>query len=330
MQEVTSNFYGLAVWKSNATMTLDRNVKEAWDLLGERRVCRRGAVTSELGTLVFGVGILTAAIAAPAHAAPLAVLGNSTDGAATTAWWSGQAPSPLDSLLRGNANPGGWVDPASTAPSAPISRVLTRPDLTVNNARSLGALYGADRVLTGKVQWVTDGSVSWVGLSRVTVRVDAAWVGTSGAVDSSSVRFELSAYGSSREQAMERAAQLAAREIGVRVGGAPTAAEIAPSASRHEVLVKSPEGGAGFVAFMRLLREVDRGVVDIKEAWATEGAVGVAVELDEEAPFQRVVAGLRAVLARSPALLAFRITDASAESVSVEIDAPSPAAEQPR
>jgi hypothetical protein len=81
---------------------------------------------------------------------------------------------------------------------------------------------------------------------------------------------------------------------------------------------------------MRLLREVDRGVVDIKEAWATEGAVGVAVELDEEAPFQRVVAGLRAVLARSPALLAFRITDASAESVSVEIDAPSPAAEQPR
>ena len=230
-----------------------------------------------------------------ASAATLPMVVDATQDPATF-WWAEEgtvAASPFDELLFAAAEAGGSdvVSPRAVSPDGTISRIYRTADISPNNARNFAGLYGADRVLLGSVVSEPGTSVGWLALARTRSVIDARLVdASSGAVIHS---FRLSADGIHADPAEALAASLAALArdtLRVVETYQPGSGAVGDGSVDPVVVVLGAEGDAApYVAFRTALRDSHPSVIEIAEAWATEGRIALRVDLDEGGEFDQVV-----------------------------------------
>lgn len=215
-----------------------------------------------------------------------------------TSWWVGDAPSPADEAMRDGSAPvgGRWRNPEGVQLAAPPSRVFLRHDLSTNNGRALAGVYGATHALVGRVQWEVAEGLSFVGLQAVRARLEGTWVVASEQATLGSYQIVVTGFGSTQEQAMAQAASLL--ELEVRRSRPAAQASTPPSLAvgDDELVVEVKGPASAYVAFLRRLRELDKGIIDLGEVWATEGSVCLRLELDEETPDLRITRAIEGLV----------------------------------
>ncbi len=262
-----------------------------------------------LGTVLHG-GVATAAIL------PFVVDNTGTE---PGFWWSTAASAPagdFDETLFG-AHGAHWVSPRETSPQGAVSSIFRRPDITLNNALSLAGLYGASHILIGDVAREGSEEQAWLGLPRAEIvfRGYLIEVSSGAVVDELEVR---------RVSHDPEGADLASRATAVQAQRAAEAAVLSPAevglfSSDPVVIVRSRPGAGPFIAVRGALRDAHPGVVDVAEAWATEGNVALSLILDEGVDFDAVarsIARLEGVVVEGA-----RVTAVSRTDYGLEIDA---------
>ena len=229
-----------------------------------------------------------------AYADTLALLTSWNLDGSKSAWWVGDAPSNVDGLLRrGDAPVGGlWLDPEPVLLATPPSKLFLRYDLSVNNGRALAGLYGATHVLVGKVQWEVAEGVSFVGLQAVRARVEGTWAPVAEQTTLGNFQVAVTGFGATAADAAAQASRLLEFELRRAKPNAPAAVPPTLDAAEDELVVEVEAPASAYVAFLRRLRELDKGIIDFSEVWATEGAVCLHLELDEETPDARIARAL--------------------------------------
>lgn len=205
-------------------------------------------------------------------------------------WWADETAASAgvvdDALFQLGEDAGTpWISPRAARPSGGVSRVFRTEAITENNARQLGALFGASHIVFGEVRRDGPRDVPWLGVARVELVAELALVdvGTGATL----ARWTVRRTGHGLEaDAMRAAGQAIARELAPRCEAAlaGTRGEWA-SPEIDVVIVHSPEGAAPFIAFRAALREAHPGIVDVTETWASEGMVALRLLLDEGVTF---------------------------------------------
>ena len=218
------------------------------------------------------------------------VVDNTGDEAAF--WWANESSEPagaFDEHLFAAAGPR-WISPREQAPSGAVSSIFRRGDITLNNALSLASLFDAEHILIGDIALEGSAEQPWLGLTRTefVLRGYVVDVGSGAVLDELVVR--RIAYGASNLAV----AAVAVAEQGRRAAEAlvRTPGEVGVPEDGDVVVIRSHLGAAPFIAVRGALRDVHPGVVDVAEAWATEGAVALALELDEGVEFAEVASSV--------------------------------------
>lgn len=236
----------------------------------------------------FALGLLLPA-SAGAQILPMVV---DNTGAESAFWWESDASEPageFDAHLLAAAGPR-WISPREQAPSGAVSTIFRRADITLNNALSFAGLYGASHLLIGDVSVAGVSEQPWLGLARteLVLRAYVVEVGSGAVIDELVVRrvaFGTANVGPAAIAVAEqgrRAAEVLARAPGQV--GVPEDGDV--------VVVRSHLGARPFIAVRGALRDAHPGVVDVAEAWATEGAVALMLELDEGVAFADVASSI--------------------------------------
>jgi len=228
--------------------------------------------------------VALAAGATAAQAQTLPVVAWEADDGALTGWWTADDGtlelSPLDLVFFLRADTGGWIDAREVAPTDAVSRILRVVPLTARNAVALGALYDAETVVVGEAWVASDEAVPWLGLVRVGVGLDAEVVD----VASGARRGQIDTVGlgvaRTYDEALVDACAMASARIETLTQAA-TGASAVVDVDGFTVLVRSTPTALPYVAFRGALRDVHAGVIDVREVYAIEGAVAVALDLDE-------------------------------------------------
>ena len=163
------------------------------------------------------------------------------------------------------------IDPREVAPSASVSRVLQRSDLSVDNARALASLYGAPMVLLGAVEVAEASRVPWGGRHRAVVRLTATWLDTQSGGLIEQLELHATGFAEQHAEAVRGGCAALARSVAfvLRV------VEASPATLPPATVIVRLDGPAGaYVQFRSALREALGG--ELQEAWATEGAIGLA------------------------------------------------------
>jgi len=248
------------------------------------------------------VGVVAMAIlsAAPraAWADTLALVTSWNLDGSKSSWWVGDAASPADEAMReGSAPVGGrWRNPEGVQLAAPVSKVFLRHDLSVNNGRALAGVYGATHALVGHVQWEVAEGVSFVGLQAVRARLDGTWVVAADQSTVGSYQVSVTGFGQTLEEASRQAGSLLELEVRRAQPAVQSATPPSLDVGEDEMVVEVKGPASAYVAFLRRLRELDKGIIDLGEVWATEGAVCLHLELDEETPDLRITRALEGLV----------------------------------
>ena len=257
---------------------------------------RFGAWRGALGGMV-GLAILCGAPCV-AWSDTLALVTSWNLDGSKSSWWVGDAASPADEAMRDGTAPvgGRWRNPEGVQLAAPVSKVFLRHDLSVNNGRALAGVYGATHALVGHVQWEVAEGVSFVGLQAVRARLDGTWVVASDQSTLGRYQVSVTGFGQTPEEASRQAGALL--ELEVRRAQPAVASATPPSldVGEDEIVVEVKGPASSYVAFLRRLRELDKGIIDFGEVWATEGTVCLHLELDEETPDLRITRALEGLV----------------------------------
>ena len=213
-------------------------------------------------------------------------------------WWVGDPVSPADEAMRDGSAPvgGRWRNPEGVQLAAQLSKVFLRHDLSVNNGRALAGVYGATHALVGRVEWEVAEGVSFVGLQAVRARLAGTWVAASDQSTLGSYQVSVTGFGQTLEEASRQAGALLELEVRRSKPAAPSAAPPSMSVGEDEIVVEVKGPASAYVAFLRRLRELDKGIIDFGEVWATEGTVCLHLELDEETPDLRITRALEGLV----------------------------------
>jgi hypothetical protein len=213
-------------------------------------------------------------------------------------WWVGDPVSPADEAMRDGSAPvgGRWRNPEGVQLAAQLSKVFLRHDLSVNNGRALAGVYGATHALVGRVEWEVAEGVSFVGLQAVRARLAGTWVAASDQSTLGSYQVSVTGFGQTLEEASRQAGSLLELEVRRSKPAAPSAALPSMSVGEDEIVVEVKGPASTYVAFLRRLRELDKGIIDFGEVWATEGTVCLHLELDEETPDLRITRALEGLV----------------------------------
>lgn len=238
---------------------------------------------------------LAVAVAPEGDACVLPVFVDAT-GETPSGWWTSD-PSGSGDLERSLVEASSaWCAATGDSDSlGRVSAVLRALDLTPNNAVQLGAFVGADRVAVGTVTRVAAPDVAWLGLHRTVFVLTGRVLDAGSGNEVRTLELRAVAFGQSAAEADRAAFELLGTFAAQTVDDVATlAAGHWPSTPGDPVLVVT--GGpsaAPYVAARTALRDASPGVVDLVEAWATEGAIGVHVALDEEATFSAYATAVR-------------------------------------
>ncbi len=274
----------------------------------------------------FSVCALTLCAAAllgrPADATTLPVIVDQT-GAAPAFWWADDTSAPageFDRQLFESAEHGNeaWLSPRAARPSGTVSRLFRTVDITPNNARQLAGLYGAQYVLVGQLTREGASTVPWLGLQRVALVLDAAVVDVTSGATVGQITIRRVAHGEASVAFADVAAALVAAADGALTGQVQRSSGEWSVVEEDVVLIHSPDGAQPYSAFRGALREVHPGVVDVAEAWASEGWIALRLELDEGVTFQDVAGSLSRLDGADLGL--GRVTDVSVEPRMVYVE----------
>ncbi len=251
-----------------------------------------------MAPLMVAAGLLAGLLPAAAAADTLSLVTSWELDGSKRSWWVGDPPSPADEAMRDGTAPvgGRWRNPDGVQLTSPPSRVFLRHDLSVNNGRALAGVYGATHALVGHVQWEMAEGVSFVGLQAVRARLEGTWVVAAEQSTLGSYRVAVTGFGSSVEQATRQAAALLELEVRRARPAVQTATPPSLAVGDSEMVVEVKGPASAYVAFLRRLRELDKGIIDFSEVWATEGSVCLHLELDEETPDLRITRALEALV----------------------------------
>ena len=240
-----------------------------------------------------------AATSVTAHADTLAVVAWDDGGDAMSGWWSDDeaalTPTPLDLALLARSPAGGWIDVREVVPNDSVSRVLRVVPLTPRNAVALGALYDADTVVVGEAWVASIDAVPWLGLERVGVGVDVEVIDVASGARRGRVETVGLGVASTHDEALVDACAMAVSRIETVVGAVSSGGISEVGSAGVTVVVRSTPTALPYVAFRGALREVHPGVLDIREVFATEGSVAVAVDLDEGVDASQVADAVEAM-----------------------------------
>jgi hypothetical protein len=257
---------------------------------------RFGAWRGALGVVV-GAAVLSGAPCA-AWADTLSLVTSWNLDGSKGSWWVGDAASPADEAMRDGSAPvgGRWRNPEGVQLAAQLSKVFLRHDLSVNNGRALAGVYGATHALVGHVQWEVAEGVSFVGLQAVRARLNGTWVVAADQSTLGSYQVAVTGFGQTLEEAEKQAGALLELEVRRSKPAAQSAAPPSLGVGEDELVVEVKGPASAYVAFLRRLRELDKGIIDFGEVWATEGTVCLHLELDEETPDLRITRALEGLV----------------------------------
>jgi hypothetical protein len=214
-------------------------------------------------------------------------------------WWNAEeAPqpySPLDTVFFARAAEGSWVDVRDVAPNDVVSRVLQTVPLTPRNAVALGALYDAETVAVGEAWIASIDTVPWLGLVRVGVGVDVELIDVASGARRGRVETIGLGVASNEADAVEDACEMAVARLETMTRAVATHAPHSVETDGPLIVVSSTPTASPFVAFRTALRTVHPGVIDVHEAFATEGAVALGLDLDEGVVVEAVLDSIEAL-----------------------------------
>ncbi len=206
-------------------------------------------------------------------------------------WWDNPESALVnqlesDLIARGGL---GWIDPRTVdAPS--VSRSYRVADLSDINARNMGSLFGADAVLSGELRVealtpIADG-LFWTA----TISADVRLLDVREGDQLLAVARQSFGEGRTSEDAMSAAVSNIAESIIWRVNQRGVDSELTvPDSGLPTLMVRGMDNAFLLVTFKGDLRRHDTIVADVREAWATEGVVGLEVELQEGAQLDQLV-----------------------------------------
>lgn len=257
---------------------------------------RFGAWRGALGVVVGAALLIGAPCAAWADTLSLVTAWN-IDGSKRS-WWVGDPASPADEAMRDGSAPvgGRWRNPEGVQLAAQLSKVFLRHDLSVNNGRALAGVYGATHALVGQVRWEVAEGVSFVGLQAVRARLEGTWVVAADQSTLGSYQVAVTGFGQTLEEAEKQAGALLELEVRRSKPAAQSAAPPSLGVGEDELVVEVKGPASAYVAFLRRLREIDKGIIDFGEVWATEGTVCLHLEIDEETPDLRITRALEGLV----------------------------------
>ena len=191
-----------------------------------------------------------------------------------------------DLITRGGT---GWLDPRRvTAPS--VSRSYRVADLSDINARNMGSLFGASMVLTGELRVDTLTSIADGLFWTATVSVDVQLLDVREGDQVLAIARESFGEGRTSEDAMTAAVSSVAESIIWRVDQRNVDSELTvPDNGLPTLMVRGMDNAFLLITFKGDLRRHDTIVADVREAWATEGVVGLEVRLQEGAQLEQLV-----------------------------------------
>lgn len=216
-----------------------------------------------------------------------------------SAWWTtGEATrGGVDDLVHAS-NDARWLTPMDASPDSTPSRLLRRLDITPANAVALADLYGADTVLHGTLFEVSRDELSWLGLVRCELGIDAQLLSVESATAQATLQFSTSAYRATASDACDAARVLLVNLVEEFLPW-PDSRPVGVVDTGLTLRVSSPEGARPFLALRELVRGAHPDVTDIVERWATEGTVVLEVTLGEGANIGYVAEALESAIGRS-------------------------------
>lgn len=237
-------------------------------------------------------------------------------------WWADEAHAPagaLDAALFERAERRGsdWLSPRAARTTGAVSRLFRVADISDNNALQLARLFGARTLVFGNLEQVGQPSIPWLGLQRAAWRLNAVAIDVASGANLGRVEIYRVAHGvdDATGQLAERVADALDAQV-QRVSGA--ARGDGAVVEEEVVVIHSPDGAQPYSAFRGALREVHPGVIDVMEAWATEGWVAVRLSVDEGVTFSDIASAI-AQLSGTDLGLA-RVVDVSVEPTMVYVD----------
>lgn len=229
-----------------------------------------------------------------AHASVLVLVVDETE-VAPRAWWAHEDARPvgafdraLQAMAEGDA---GWIEPARGRTAERIASVLRTPRLTPNNARSLAGLWDADVVVMGAVVREAAAPIPWLTLARSALVLEGRVVDVATGAERDALSIRAVALGTTHDEA-EAAAAAVLVEI-LRASVSVTPARASGELPASDLVIVSDGSALPYVELRGVLRDAHPGLLEVREHWATGGALGVELVLDEGVSRDEVLARIR-------------------------------------
>jgi hypothetical protein len=268
--------------------------------------------------------VLVAAVwpASTSFANVLALIADET-GAEPTAWWTSEDARPagvFDAHLFALAETSeAWIEPARGRTAERIATVLRSPTLTPNNARSLAGLFGASTVVVGRLVPEAQSPVAWLTLDRSALVVEATVYDVATGVTRDTLHLRAVAFGDTPVEARGAAAEMLAALLmqSVHVAGSSTQAADPGALPRADIVVLSDGSAMPYVELRGVVRDAHPAVLEVREAWATGGRLGLRLVLDEGTDVEDVIPRLLRLVGTSSGSL--RVVDVQAHGDTVVV-----------
>lgn len=283
-----------------------------------------------------GVLVVLGLVVAGRAEAQILPLISQTDSTGVAFWWSDpEAPqlTAFDDSLFDLATLS-LIDPAGNQERPSVSAVYRIPVLTTIGARNLAGLYGARFALVGDVE-LGEAEVVTGGVYRVVpARLRYQLLSTDGAYTSVESVRQLTGVGQSSDEARLAALALSADFLSERVARMQARLSVGDpgEATVPTIVISGLEVASPLVAFKGDLRRHATVLADVWEAWATEGTIGLEVELQPGQGTDSLDGVLRAIASDSEAPYELLIGERRGLSVAVQLrqragpDGPEPVA----
>lgn len=206
-------------------------------------------------------------------------------------WWNDPATAELSLIEQTLVDVGGsdFVDPRVTD-VGPVSRLYQTADLSETSARNLAEMYDAEWILMGTVESVFEGPVAGdffsVASCRLSLRLVSVQVEFSHNVDP----VECFGQGQDLHAAREEAYRQAALDVvGQLQGWWAQSSLVNDSSTSPTIILEGLQASSPLVAFKGDLRVYRETIADVREVWASEGQIGLQLDLQIGGVFDEVV-----------------------------------------
>ncbi|MFU8802320.1 MAG: hypothetical protein ACNA8W_00785 [Bradymonadaceae bacterium] len=161
-----------------------------------------------------------------------------------------------------------------------ISRIYRRPNLSLDNAATLGGLIGATEVIVGQVRYQVEPRLAQLGLHTVRAEVVVDLVSAQGSGARSLKRFtiERQVFAVNQDNALIEARKQTSRALGVLLAStlSKSAGPVGAKSEERLIGIRNAENSRILDQVMAFLIELD-AVDAVQERWAAEGIIALEI-----------------------------------------------------